>query len=93
VGAEYEAHVSGSGRRGKLLSCVMGSRGGGGRHRGEPGRAAAVGEEGVGVAGAWIGEGERRSAGERERVIYLHAIKKDGSYAHATKKFRDTCMP
>jgi hypothetical protein len=26
-------------------------------------------------------------------VIYLHAIKKDGVHAHATKKFSDTCMP
>jgi hypothetical protein len=27
------------------------------------------------------------------RVVYTHAIKKDGGYTHATKKFADTCMP
>jgi hypothetical protein len=26
-------------------------------------------------------------------VIYLHAIKKDDGYIHATKNFVDTCMP
>jgi hypothetical protein len=25
-------------------------------------------------------------------VIYLHAIKKNDGYAHATKKFPDTCV-
>jgi hypothetical protein len=36
---------------------------------------------------------DRSFAGRIKRVIYPHAIKKDGRYVHATKSFVGTCVP